>query len=297
MKLYIITYGLLLAILTGSVSCASNTPSKKRVSHFYPASGLTNTKAPLLFLFTGSGGGSWPRESKELNSLLNNGYHVVTIAYFGLPGLPENLSRIEIDPIIETIKKYKNRKDVVANCVGVVGGSKGGELVLLLGSLSKEINLVASITPSHVAFEAGKVSLLHHSSWMYHKEEIPFVPYPHFSPSTFKGIFSNQYLDMHIEALSDKEVEDQARIKVENINGPVFLLSAKFDEVWPSQYMAEQVIKRLEDNDFPFSYEHQVVNSGHYVLVEAPEGWSKLLAFVKRKFNGERCGVENQSVQ
>ncbi|MFK5984993.1 MAG: acyl-CoA thioester hydrolase/BAAT C-terminal domain-containing protein [Pseudomonadota bacterium] len=135
-----------MSILIGS---ASNASSKTLISHFYQALNLTNTKAPVLFLFTGSGGGSWPREPAELSSLLNNGYHVVTIVYFGLPGIPSNLSRIEIDPIIETIKKYKNHKNIISNCIAVVGGSKGGELVLLLGSISKDINLVASITPSH----------------------------------------------------------------------------------------------------------------------------------------------------
>jgi hypothetical protein len=60
---------------------------------------------------------------------------------------------------------------------------------------------------------------------------------------------------------------DENAIKVENINGPVLLLSAKGDAQWPSELMGEMIYKRLEEKQFPFPYRHQIYDPASHLLV------------------------------
>ena len=55
-----------------------------------------------------------------------------------------------------------------------------------------------------------------------------------------------------------KNPNPDAVIQVEKITGPILLISSKMDNMWPSEPAAEQIMKRLEDYDFPYSYQHLV---------------------------------------
>lgn len=65
----------------------------------------------------------------------------------------------------------------------------------------------------------------------------------------------------------DDEHLDKAKIRVENIDGPVLLISGASDNKWPSTEMSNLIIERLKTHDFPYFYEHITVKGGH----EAPE--------------------------
>lgn len=65
------------------------------------------------------------------------------------------------------------------------------------------------------------------------------------------------------EMLTDQEAVDRAAIAVENINGPILLLSATRDEFWPSMEMSELIVARLRRNDFRYAIEHVAVEGDH----------------------------------
>jgi pimeloyl-ACP methyl ester carboxylesterase len=65
------------------------------------------------------------------------------------------------------------------------------------------------------------------------------------------------------EMLADEEAAEGAAIAVENINGPILLLSATRDEFWPSTKMSELIVERLRLNDFPYAVEHVAVEGDH----------------------------------
>ena len=255
----------------------------------------SNSSSPLIFLFGGSEGGMWPSDDETVRDLQSHGYHVVTVAYFGLKGLPDTLSKIDLGPFLEEIQTYKKHKGVDSERIGVLGVSKGGELALILGSIDPDIHMVVSIVPSHVAFQGINTTLFHHSSWQYKGKEFPYVPYPNFSLATLKGLWTGeQYLDMHLLALEDKEIENKARIHVENINGPVFLLSAKHDQYWPSSYMSNEIIKRLKAFHFPYDFKHIAWNSDHWVLLN-PKAWYEVLSFMGSQFMPNHSNREGRS--
>ena len=259
-------------------------------THFYPAyhsniqnkNDASHRKYPLIFLFGGSEGGMWFDSIDETKRLQSKGYHVVTVGYFDMEGLPKALNSINLNGFKKVLDEYKNYPSIKSDSMGVIGVSKGGELVLLLGSLYPEIHTVVAIVPSHVAFQSSNVTLYRNSSWVYNNLEVPFVAFPRLSIATIKGVLDGEnYRAMHLEALKNKKAVEKARIKVENINGPLYLLSARHDQMWPSMEMSEEVVKRLKEKNFKHQFEHKVLDCDHYVL-DQRGAWQGVLDFLDK---------------
>lgn len=248
--------------------------------HFSEAQG----KRPLILMFGGSGRfiSMFPK-NPEIVSLRANGVHVMTAEYHiddgwfykYYPDFPRSITKIRLESFVEELNKYLevHRDRIDTDCIGVFGTSKGGELALLLGSYFPQFKFVVGIVPSNVAFQSTKISLFKSSSWSYQGQEVPFVPYPLFSWKTISGVFSWLFgsrvdmLDMHIDALKNKQAVDAATIRVENINGPVFLLSGQKDPWWPSTEMSNLVMQRLEEKNFPHlaASSHVALDADHFV--------------------------------
>jgi hypothetical protein len=81
--------------------------------------------------------------------------------------------------------------------------------------------------------------------------------------------------------LEDKEAVEKALIKVENINGPILLVSAKKDEMWPSTEMSNEIIERLKAKQFRYTYEHIADEGGH---TEVLDYFDTILAFLEKNF-------------
>ena len=65
-------------------------------------------------------------------------------------------------------------------------------------------------------------------------------------------------------SLTQTEAVEKAAIEVENINGPVLLLTGKEDPLWPAGNMCDKIINRLKENKFPHWYGHfSYENAGH----------------------------------
>ena len=257
-------------------------------THFYPAYESRmhkDKKYPLIFLFGGSEGGMWTDDRcQESVTLREKGYHVVTVGYFGMEGLSQELNNINLNGFKKVLEKYQNKPSVESDAIGVVGVSKGGELVLLLGSLYPEIHSVVAVVPSHVVFQASNVTLSRNSSWVYNNQELPFVPFPRMSMATIKGVLDGEnYRAMHLEALENHEAVEKARIKVEDINGSIYLLSARYDHMWPSMEMSQEVVKRLKAKKFKHHFEHKVYDCNHYVL-DQDGAWQGVLKFLDKAF-------------
>jgi dienelactone hydrolase len=67
--------------------------------------------------------------------------------------------------------------------------------------------------------------------------------------------------ELYLESLEDKKAVKRASIPVENIDGPILLISGNNDQIWPAKLMAEQVIARLKKHDFPYHNDHLSYNS------------------------------------
>jgi uncharacterized protein len=64
--------------------------------------------------------------------------------------------------------------------------------------------------------------------------------------------------------LDDTVQVEKSMIKVENIEGPILMITPSDDQLWPSKRMSEMITQRLRTNHFPYSFQNIVYkNAGH----------------------------------
>jgi len=222
---------------------------------------------PLIVAFGGAEGGiDWHRNHMKgkRDSLIQKGYAILAIGYFNADGTPTNLDRISLDAISDTIMNIAKNPKIDDSKIALIGGSKGGELVLNLASRFSQFKAVIAMSASNVSFPA--ITLYSNtSSWTYKGNEVPYVPAPlKIISSALKGDHYTAFSIM----LEDKEAIKKAEIQVENINGAILILSGKNDDQWPASEMSDQLIKRLKSKDFKYYYEHIKLDGGHIAPLE-----------------------------
>jgi len=204
------------------------------IAEYYPP--LADGPAPGLIVIGGSDGGLAPYAQVLAALLASHGHAALLVGYFGIGDLPPSLSRIPLEYFAAPIAWLQAQPEVDADRLGVVGISRGGELALVLGAHYPELTAVASYVGSGYVFgefDPGRPNLVpRHSSWTWRGEELPF----------FTGADPGSAL--------------AAEIPVERINGPVLLLSAEGDQVWPSNYLSDAAFHRLEERGHPWPFQH-----------------------------------------
>ncbi len=226
------------------------------------------TQKALILLGGSEGGKSWSDQTEFIQELVEQGYCVLSLGYFGTGGLPADLRGVPLEYFTKAFHWLSTQERlVVPNDYAVMGVSRGAELALLLGSRYPEVSAVIAIAPSSVVFPGPPTSTLdalraQHSAWSFNGQELSFVPMP-YSWTTLRGLITGQRTRMFEKALRNSGRVKKAAIPVERIKGPILLVSFKRDQVWPSTLMSEQIVLRLRDNKFRFHYEHAAYDAGH----------------------------------
>lgn len=249
--------------------------------HLFLAEG---NQQPVVVAFGGgSGGNDWERRylKGKRDSLLANGFAVLAIGYFKTENTPDALDRISLDALADTIFQVaKRNKQIDTSKIILMGGSKGGELVLNLARRFKQFAGVVALSTSHVSFPALTISA-NTSSWQYKGEEVAYVPAPF---KTIVPAIKGNLFDAFSLMLEDTLAVNRARIEVENINGPILILSGKEDEQWPATKMSDEIVKRLQENNFAFTYQHIALDGGH---IEPLNQFDTVLYFLNKEFKTE----------
>lgn len=222
----------------------------------------TGKNQPLIVGLGGSeGGNAWTSDywKKTRDQFLEKGYAFLAIGYFGSKGTPAVLNKIAIEDVYNAIKLASKNKMVNKKKIAIIGGSRGADLALLLGSYYKDVDCVVSIVGSNAVFP-GHTTHFSSSCWTYENKELPFIPVnDEAMPFLLKRDLRKTFEAMLRDTLS----VEKAAIKVEQINGPVLFLSATRDEVCPSTPMAEMMNERLASKKFKYHHEHKAFEGRH----------------------------------
>ena len=295
------------------------------VRRFMPPQGkMTDVRESGLVgtLFTPPGGGPFPGvivlggsegglNSEDAAALLSShGYAALALAYFGAEGLPNSLEEIPLEYFKRAIDLMSSHPFVRRGGVALVGTSKGAEAALLVGSHYGEVRAVVGYVPSGVVWSclcagAGR------SSWSFEGKSVPFIPQgtdPTYRPP--QG-FPVRPAVNYAYRLRNTEAVRRATIPVERIRGPVLLISAGDDQLWPSSALAESVMRRLKSHRRPFADRHLSYKSAGHLIGKAPlpsgatviaggrlatggtpeanaraqaDSWPKVLSFLKAAF-------------
>ncbi|RZK65382.1 MAG: hypothetical protein EOO95_08590 [Pedobacter sp.] len=249
------------AVMVFSANCNAQLTLKAKNTEAILYLGKSINQPLIVGLGGSEGGNAWASDywKPTRDQFIAKGYAFLAVGYFGVNGAPAMLDKIAIEDIHGAIAEAVKNKSVDKNRIAIVGGSRGADLALLTASYYKDIKCVVALVASHVVFP-GNTDHLSASSWTYESKELPFVPVseeavPFLMKRDLRGAFETM--------LKDTAAEEKAVIKVENIKGPVLLISATRDEICPSTPMAEKIMKRLDEKNFKFYKEHVAIDGGH----------------------------------
>lgn len=222
---------------------------------------------PTIMLLSGSGGGL---SEPQAALYASHGYAALALAYFRGEGLPDDLLRIPLEYFETAIAWLQDRPQVDATRLAVGGGSRGGELSLLLGSRYPVFRAVVATVPSAVVYGAVSTSAdgFRQPAWTHGGQGIPFLnSRPGSSPEydTQPGV-GFALTPIFLRSLEDAEAVRAAAIPVERINGPVILISGRADAMWPSGLFSDMVMERLAEHNHPWPDVHLAYDDvGHII--------------------------------
>ena len=217
-------------------------------------------KVPVVIAFGGSDGGlNGGNGNGDL--LAPQGIAVLSLAFFKEAGIPATLDQIPMEYFISAVDYLVTVPAVDAGKIGVVSGSRGSEAALLLASLDTRIRSVVVTTPSNVAWQGMTLAK---SAWTYQGQDIPALA---------MGLDEHAPKVSRFEAaLANKDNVRRAQFALEKIRGPIFLVSAQKDQIWPSWQMATDITAYLKAHDFQYSVTHSSYPTGHgFSRESAPE--------------------------
>lgn len=235
---------------------------------YLPATASADKPAPLLVLLGGSEGGmgmASERWAADRQAYLDAGFALLVVGYFGLPGIPSGLDRIELSGVLEAIEDTRLNPLVDAKKLSVLGVSKGAELALVLASRSVQISAVIAVVGSEVVFGSPEWYSTS-SSWSWHGKAIPFVP---FDLRSVVPLMQGNFRQSHEIAMQNQQAYQQALIPVQQMQADVLFVSGTADELWPSSEMSDRMMHTLQQHHYPHRYQHlKITGGGHGGLVK-----------------------------
>lgn len=230
---------------------------------YLPATASAARPAPLLVILGGSEGGMGmisDRRAAERQVYLDAGFALLVVGYFGLPGIPSGLDRIELSGVLQAIANTRTNPAVDAEKLSVLGVSKGAELALVLASRSAQISTVVAVVGSEVVF-ASPEWYSTGSSWSWQGQAIPFVP---FDWRSALPLLQGNIRQGHEIALQNQQAYQQALIPVQQMQANVLFISGTADELWPSSEMSDRMMQRLQHHHYRYRYQHlKIAGGGH----------------------------------
>jgi dienelactone hydrolase len=225
---------------------------------------------PGVIILGGSNGGLYEWLARDFAS---NGFAALTLAYFKYPNLPDELVEIPLEYFERATAWMKAQPQVKQGRLGLAGGSKGGELALLLASRMDEFQAVVAWTPGAHVWEGLTMRYFAPdyqpvSSWSFNGKPLPFMPFnaaPEDKAKEMKGEL-NSYVAFHRRSLAQTDPAriEKAAIPVEKIKAPILLVSGTDDQTWPAGEFCAAIRERLKKAGFPYEVAHVTnENGGH----------------------------------
>lgn len=218
-------------------------PTGRRVTddgltaNFYPAT--APGKHGAILIVGGSEGGLGMGTTRMARALQADGFSVLHISFFRAPGQSEALQRVPLERFATGIAWLQRQPMVDKRRIGLIGGSKGAEAVLLVASRNPTVRVVVAGMPSSVvwpafAWQSGPVE---GSSWTIGGKDLPPLPYGQYTPPNLASVYASGLIKLpdHPEAV----------IPIQKSKAAILLVCGEADTLWPSCPMARQ----LKDRD------------------------------------------------
>lgn len=215
---------------------------------------------PALLVLGGSEGGTPLFEAAYFEKM---GYATLALAYFGTSGLPSQLTDIPLEYFDRAIDWLRARSEIDPERIGVAGGSRGGELALILSARNPHLKATVALVPSGLVM--GSASQANLAAWTSGEVAIPYFgfasgawPVRETLPNGETGYRFSPVTEADLDAAPPQEI-DAARIPVEMAKGPILLLAGEDDGLWPScrlsKYAWDTLLASQHADSFADGYE------------------------------------------
>jgi pimeloyl-ACP methyl ester carboxylesterase len=253
------------------VSC-SNVSAQGLVGYYCaPASG---PRYGGIVTFGGSEGGL-TTGAMYASYLASIGYPTLGLAYFSAPGVPTNLVNIPLEYFDTAMTWLAARPEVAPGKLAVLGGSRGGELALLLGATFPKVTAVVAALPSGVVWPGIPADNSIVPAWTYQGKAIGYLNVPvttqPLQVTEPDGVvayaFANGFL-AEVTAATPAEL-DQATTRVENTSGPVLMEAGEDDQLWAACTLGQIAMDRLKSSGHAAKYADALdcyPEAGHNVI-------------------------------
>lgn len=257
--------------------------------------------------------------------LASHGYGILALNTQTSSERPDRVTGVPLETVNAAVHWLKNHPTADSQKTVLFGCSKGAELALVAASHNKNVTGIIAISPTNVVFQepSGQKRT---TSWTKDGKDLPYVPFTFSFNNLWKSWLSKlsrkQAAPSPVSyekslASYEKKGKTEAIIPVENIKGPVLLISGKEDMIWPSSSMADRIMERLKLNSFPYDMKHLSYSKAGHILVQpylpipspyeagifyggdpnenavyGEEAWKATLAFLNTHFPPARITME-----
>lgn len=241
------------------------------VGVYYVPPNVTN-EVPVL-CFGGSEGGISGGEFYAAR-FASMGHPALGVAYFGAPGVPSDLDNVPLEYFQKALAWLDKQPETRKGKAVVVGGSRGGELALLLGATLPGVVGVIAETPS--SYRWAGLAPNGDAAWTWQGQPLPFLDTMGSSfdqPPTKKmpdGRDAWVLRPMFEKTLATTSADklEAARIAVENTQGPLLMIGGSDDQMWPACDFIDRAMKRLGETGHAAKFGDEGVcfpDAGHWV--------------------------------
>lgn len=212
---------------------------------------------PAILCIGGSSGGV---KTAAAPLLAEAGFAALSLGYFGAPGLPDEFADLPLEYFVKSVDWLLAQPEVGGPKVGVTGTSRGSEAALQVATLTSKVGGVVAYVPSGIRW----MGVDGRPSWTLGGKPLPYVQWT----NDFDETGAVAKVDRFNRILDDPAAYVEAEIAIEKADCPILLISGKDDQLWPSERMAELIMRRLKKHGYRHSYRHIAYpNAGHRIKV------------------------------
>ncbi|MBO3085879.1 acyl-CoA thioester hydrolase/BAAT C-terminal domain-containing protein [Cellulomonas fengjieae] len=227
------------------------------------------------------GGSEGGMHERDAVALAEEGFTALALAYFGAHDVPPVLVDVPLEYFTRALDLLESR-GFGPGSIGLLGGSRGGEAALLVGSRDERVGSVVSVVGSGVVtqgidYRAGRLDRILRTpgpAWTVGGEPVPFLPYA-VSPELVDLIERHEPValrDAFAPLPADPAELDRVSIPVERIRGGVLLVSAADDQMWDSPGYSAVAAERLRRAQHPYPWAHVILPGVGHMIAGPPGG-------------------------